>query len=114
MIKNENMKRALFIGTLLMGLNGFGQESTETALGVAPAKEEWDLRAFPNPTSDLLIVKSSKEIKYIEFFDLNGRELKLSPLPNHCYSLADLPAGWVFMLVESTDGSVEKKNIYKQ
>src|SRR3989344_340925 len=75
---------------------------------------QWDLRCFPNPTSDLLIIKSSKEIKSIDFFDINGREIKPTGMPNECYSLSDLPSGWVFLLVESVDGFIEKKNVYKQ
>lgn len=108
------MKRILAAGLLIIGFHAAGQELNETAFGKVDEANTWDLRCFPNPTSDLLIVKSSKDIKSIDFFDLNGRELKPAPLPNNTYSLSDLPTGWVFMLIESTDGFVEKKNIYKQ
>lgn len=108
------MKRLLAIGMLAFTCQLSAQETTEPTLGKVDEMNEWDLRCFPNPTSDLLIIKSSKEIKSIDFFDINGRELKPTGMPNECYSLSDLPSGWVFMLVESVDGFVEKKNVYKQ
>jgi hypothetical protein len=108
------MKRIVAAGLLVIGLQATGQEVTETAFGKVDESNTWDLRCFPNPTSDLVIIKSSKDIKTVDFFDLNGRELKPAALPNHCYSLSDLPTGWIFILVESTDGFVEKKNVYKQ
>lgn len=77
------------------------------------ALPNWDLKVYPNPTSDLLIVSSSVDIKDVTLIDLNGQVIKNRALPNWCYSLNDLPAGWIFVYVESTDGRVEKKNIYK-
>jgi hypothetical protein len=112
--KTQFMKRIFAAGLLVIGLHATGQETVQTAFGKTDETNAWDLRCFPNPTSDLVMIKSSKEIKNVDFFDLNGRELKPAELPNHCYSLSDLPTGWVFILVESTDGFVEKKNLYKQ
>jgi Secretion system C-terminal sorting domain len=109
------MKRLLTIGMLAFACQLSAQETMEeTTLGKVDSLNQWDLRCFPNPTSDLLIIKSSKEIKSIDFFDINGRELKPTGMPNECYSLSDLPSGWVFLLVESADGFIEKKNVYKQ
>jgi len=108
------MKRVIAAGLLVIGLQATGQELSETAYGKTDELNTWDLRCFPSPTTDLLIIKSSKEIKSVDFFDLNGREIKIAELPNHCYSLSDLPQGWIFVLVESTDGFVEKKNVFKQ
>jgi len=107
------MKRIAFAAVMLIGFHVTGQEMTESPFGVEAAGIEWDLRCFPNPTSDLLMVKSSKEIKSIEFYDINGKELKLPALPNNCFSLNELPAGWVFLLIESTDGFYERKSVYK-
>lgn len=108
------MKRIIFICLLVCTTPIFAQEeATEPTLGKTDTLNEWDLRAFPSPTSDLLIVKSSKEIKSIEFFDINGKEIKPVEMPNNCYSLSSLPTGWVFLLVESSDGYIEKKNVYK-
>lgn len=114
MRKKEIMKRIIFIGLLVCTTPIFAQEeATEPTLGKTDTLNVWDLRAFPSPTSDLLIVKSSKEIKSIEFFDINGKEIKPVEMPNNCYSLSSLPSGWVFLLVESNDGFIEKKNVYK-
>ena len=112
--KNRIMKRIFAVGLLALALQANGQETTETELGKVDEQNAWDLRCYPNPTSDLLIIKSSKEIKSIEFFDINGKEIKPTGMPNECYSLSELPSGWVFMLVESVDGFIEKKNVYKQ
>lgn len=98
---------------LLATLPCFAQE-TETAPYGQPAGDDWDLRCFPNPTSDMLVIKSSKEVKEVEFYDINGKELKPSSMPNDCYSLSDLPAGWIFMLVQSEDGFYQRKSVYKQ
>jgi hypothetical protein len=73
----------------------------------------WDLKVYPNPTSDLLMISSSLEIKDVTLIDLNGQVIKNHAMPNWCYSLHDLPAGWIFVYIESSDGRVEKKNIYK-
>lgn len=74
---------------------------------------EWKLSCYPNPTSDLLIVSSSEAIKSITLLDLNGQVIKAPAMPNWCFSLHDLPTGWLFVYVESVDGRIEKKNVYK-
>lgn len=73
----------------------------------------WDLKVYPNPTSDLLMVTSSIDIKDITLIDLNGQVLKNHAMPNWCFSLHDLPQGWIFVYIESVDGRIEKKNVYK-
>lgn len=108
------MKRIMMTGALLLALQAAGQEQTPLQYGKTDEANEWDLRCFPSPTNDLLMVRSSKEIKNIDFFDINGRELKPTEYPNHCFSLDGIPSGWIFLLVESTDGFVEKKNVFKQ
>lgn len=102
------MKRFIFTLALVFTNSlAFGQ-----AADSIPAS--WELKCYPNPTSDLLIISSSIPIKETTFIDLNGQVLHLTDLPNNCYSLHDLPAGWIFVYIESADGRVEKKNIYKQ
>lgn len=109
------MKR-LIAGALLLvaTLPAAAQENSETTYGKTDLANVWDLRCYPNPTSDLLIIRSSKEIKSVDFFDLNGRTIQVTAMPNNCYSLSELPSGWIFVLIESTDGFIEKKNVYKQ
>jgi hypothetical protein len=109
MLKNSKaMKRIVWIGALL--LTGLAQaQEAEPEIN----QQTWDIRCYPNPTSDLLMVTSSLEIKAITLFDLNGQLIKVPALPNWCFSLHELPAGWIFMYIESADGRIEKKNIYK-
>lgn len=114
MRQKKSMKRLLAAGLVIAGMQVYAQETNEAAFGKVDEANSWDLRCFPNPTSDLLIIKSSKEIKSVDFFDINGKPFNPTPLPNGCYSLSDLPNGWVFLLIQSADGYVEKKNVYKQ
>jgi hypothetical protein len=107
------MKRIVLSGMLACSAACFSQEMEESPFGVEARDASWDLRCFPNPTSDMLVIKSSKEVKEVEFYDINGKELKLPALPNNCYSLGDLPSGWVFLLVQSEDGFYERKSVYK-
>lgn len=101
---------------LLLGGLFFISTSLHAQLADPPAESNlpnWDLKVYPNPTSDLLIVSSSVEIKDITLIDLNGQVIKNPALPNWCFSLHDLPEGWIFVYIESTDGRIEKKNVYK-
>lgn len=105
------MKTAVLLGGLLLISSSLLAQSAD------PPEESnlpsWELRVYPNPTSDLLMISSSLEIKDVTLIDLNGQVLKNHALPNWCYSLHDLPAGWIFVYIESTDGRIEKKNVYK-
>lgn len=103
------MKRLLIISLFFFVFQGKAQEviTNETA-------ENFDVHCYPNPTSDLLIVQTTVAIKTMQVIDLNGQVVKIKPLPNNCFSLADLPNGWLFVYIESEDGRVVKKNIYKQ
>jgi hypothetical protein len=105
------MKTAVLLGGLLLISSSLLAQSAD------PPEESnlsnWELKVYPNPTSDLLMISSSLEIKDVTLIDLNGQVLKNHALPNWCYSLHDLPAGWIFVYIESVDGRIEKKNIYK-
>jgi hypothetical protein len=50
----------------------------------------------------------------MQLIDLNGQVVKANPLPNNCFSMADLPNGWFFVYIENEAGEVVKKNVYKQ
>jgi hypothetical protein len=108
-MKTEVMKRMVIIGCLLASFAATAQESDPSI-----NDQTWDIRCYPNPTSDLLIITSSLEIRDVSIIDLNGAVVKANPMPNWCFSLHDLPAGWLFVYIETTDGRIEKKNIYKQ
>lgn len=105
------MKSLFSLLILVLAFQANAQLPTEP-FGV-PADDKWDLRAFPNPTSDVLFVKSSKEIKAIEFYDIEGKQIQLTEMPNNSFSLANVPAGWLFMLVQSQDGFYQRKSVYK-
>jgi hypothetical protein len=110
-VNPKAMKTAiLFGGLLFISSSLFAQISDPSEENQLP---NWELKVYPNPTSDLLMISSSIEIKDVTLMDLNGQVIKKNALPNWCYSLQELPAGWIFVYIESTDGRVEKKNIYK-
>lgn len=103
------MKRLLIFSLYFLVFQAKAQEviTNETS-------GNFDVRCYPNPTSDLLIVQTAVAIKTIQLIDLNGQVVKAHPLPNNCFSLADLPNGWFFVYIESEDGRVVKKNVFKQ
>lgn len=102
------MKRLIFAIALLAAIPGHAQETDSIALN------NWELNCYPNPTSDLLVVKSNREIREIQIIDLMGSVVKAEAMPNWCYSLHDLPAGWLFVYVIDESGNIEKRNVYKQ
>ncbi len=101
------MKRSIFALSLLCANLSFAQDIDSLT------QEAWEITCYPNPTSDLLMVKSNREIQDIQIFDLNGSLVKAPPMPNWCFSLHDLPSGWLFVYVVGRDGNIEKRNIYK-
>lgn len=101
------MKRSVFVLSLLCTSLSYSQDIDSLN------REAWEITCYPNPTSDLLVVKSNREIQDIQIIDLTGSVVKANPMPNWCYSLHDLPSGWLFVYVIGTDGNIEKRNIYK-
>ncbi len=102
------MKKFLFILVLACSTFAFGQEFAHDSIS-----KPWDIRCFPNPTSDLLIITSSEELDQILLFDINGSAIKAGVLPNNCFSLHEIPSGWVFIYLEARDGRIEKKTVWK-
>jgi hypothetical protein len=103
------MKRLVIFSLFLFVFEGKAQEAF-----ITQTSETFEVRCYPNPTSDLLIVQSSVPIKTMQLIDLNGQVVKANPLPNNCFSMADLPNGWFFVYIENEAGEVVKKNVYKQ
>jgi hypothetical protein len=104
------MKRIFLISIFSFALgHSFAQEA-EPSIN----EPTWEIRCYPNPTSDLLVIESSKDIKEVTLIDLNGQLIKAPAMSNWCYSLHDLPTGWIFVYIENSDGQIEKKNVYKQ
>ena len=87
-----------------VNIGGYGQalyldnilvESSET-LSVANNNIENDLKVFPNPTSDMLTIKTSYDIDKVELYDMLGKrvmkktnssELNLNSLSDGIYLL---------------------------
>jgi hypothetical protein len=103
------MKRLVIFSLFFFVFEGKAQEVFTTE-----SSKNFEVRCYPNPTSDLLIVQSSVPIKTMQLIDLNGQVVKANPLPNNCFSMADLPNGWFFVYIENEAGEVVKKNVYKQ
>ena len=104
------MKRLALISTFFcLSFASIGQDAN----GNFETDSTWEIRCYPNPTSDLLVVESSKDIKSITLLDLSGQVVNAAAMPNWCFSLHDLPAGWIFVYIENTSGEIEKKNVYK-
>ncbi len=101
------MKRLIFAGMLFCANYSLGQDIDSLQANI------WELSCYPNPTSDLLVVKSNREIREIQIIDLTGTVVKANAMPNWCFSLNDLPSGWFFVYVVDDAGNVEKRNIYK-
>lgn len=102
------MKKLALVGMLFLAGTTFGQTIEDEN-----SNPEWVVKCYPNPTSDLLFISSTEEIKEVTLIDLNGSVIKAPPMPNWCYSLHDLPQGWIFVFIEGVDGKVIKKNIFK-
>lgn len=101
------MKTLILAGFIAcISTHAFSQEAVQDST-------PWVLNCYPNPTSDLLIVTSSLEIKDITLIDINGQVIKAPKMPNWSFSLHDLPQGWLFVYVETMDGRIEKRNVYK-
>lgn len=103
------MKRLALISALsCLGFTSYCQDMNPNE-----GDTTWNIRCFPNPTSDLLVIESSQEIKEITLFDLNGQLIKVPAYSNWSYSLHDLPQGWLFVYIENTAGKLEKRTVYK-
>lgn len=106
------MKRLAFLLFICASTSSFAQTENEIYVG-ATESQQLAVVCIPNPTTDLLLVKSETEIKTITCFNSAGQEVRVTKLPNNCLSLEELPSGWVFVIVEGVDGKVAKKQIYK-
>ncbi len=84
-----------------------------SALSQEDSLSTFSVKCFPNPTSDLLVIEASEPIKEIMILDLQGQVVKACQLPNGCFTLHDLPEGWLFFFIEGSSGQVEKRQVYK-
>ena len=64
---------------------------------------EFQLKTYPNPVLDRLIIESSKLNQYYEIFDVNGRVITNGHIDSSPFELdfTTLPSGSYFLIVES-------------
>lgn len=67
---------------------------------------------YPNPTSDILNIKSNSEIQSIEVFDISGRKMN-TELNGHKVDVSHLSSGSYTIIITSKDGNVSEKFIKK-
>ena len=74
---------------------------------------ENDIGIYPNPTSNMLTIKSEKPIEIIELYDMTGKLMKTTRQLNIDFS--DLPIGEYFLTIYlKTEQKIEKKVIKKR
>jgi len=74
---------------------------------------ENDIGIYPNPTSNLLTIKSEKPIEIIELYDMTGKLMKTTRQLNIDFS--DLPIGeYILTIYLKTEQKIEKKVIKKR
>jgi len=109
----ENPNGDLWIGCY-EGISKF----SGNPLGIAPSKIEEDnkaLQIYPNPSSDIVTVKSQYNISSIEVYDLNGRLLQSKYVEafETNLSLQSLPKGIYLIKVMGQEVSYTRKLILK-
>jgi len=99
-LKSESMKVYVTYSNLsVLGINDF--ENTAFAV-------------YPNPTRDIVQIKTNKKVKKIEFSNIAG-QIVLRELGNvSSVNLGQLPSGLYMLRIYSADGSQGLKKIIKQ
>lgn len=88
---NSNARSTILVGSKAGGIFVFNESNSKIP-------ETQNLEYFPNPTTDVLIVKSNKEMDF-ELYDLSGKLLLLGKLNKgtNLLNLEKLPAGLYFV-----------------
>jgi hypothetical protein len=91
---------------------------TSKLAGIETFEKNESFLISPNPFTDFISIKNfGEQIKAIQLFDINGKEIYKS----NCQSLqlefkvrvTDFPAGQYFLLIQRADNSVFRKKIVK-
>lgn len=104
----------LFIFTLLLNINISAQaERTES---FAADIEAYELRVFPNPTTDSFQIIENTIVDEIIVYNIIGRKIRtFTHGSNKKYSLADVPDGMYFIsLISQTEGVLKTLRISKR
>ncbi len=86
---------------------------TATTLGTKEVSETASsLSVYPNPTSDILNIKTDSKIKSVTVFDMSGRKVKAS-FENNVLNVKDLQTGTYVINVETAEGKFSERFIKK-
>lgn len=106
----------LFIGQLSGGLN-FLSRDQNIRPGITDIKNEFNLKVYPNPASDVVTVSVKKDIplKEICLFELSGRMVVQQSCNSNIHQLdvSELSSGFYSVNVTLADGTVLQSKLIK-
>jgi hypothetical protein len=104
----------LFIFTLLLNVSVFAQANRTESF--AADIEAYELRVYPNPTTDSFQVVDNIIVDEIVIYNIIGRKIRtFTHESNKKYSLGDLPDGMYFIgLISETEGVLKTLRISKR
>jgi len=73
--------------------------------------QNFNLKLYPNPTSDFLNIKSDQKISKIEIYDTTGKLVQTSKMNNEKVSVSKLPKGNYLIKIQTENGVVNSKFI---
>lgn len=73
--------------------------------------QNFNLKLYPNPTSDFLNIKSDLKISKIEIYDMGGKLFQTSKMNNEKVSVSKLPKGNYLINIQTENGVVNSKFI---
>ncbi|VAV83345.1 hypothetical protein MNBD_BACTEROID02-496 [hydrothermal vent metagenome] len=88
---------------------------TGATLGLAKQSLQRDIKLYPNPTSELVYIKTpqGKNISKVEVFDVLGKKTVIPALANNTVNISQLESGLYFVSIAINDNIVTKKLIIK-
>ena len=78
--------------------------------GISVSQNEVEIKLYPNPFTDYIIIDSPVDITSWTLFDLNGKILKHS-VATLQIQVSNLPAGIYFLKIDSANGIITRKII---
>jgi len=104
----------LFVFTLLLNVSVFAQSNRTEKF--ADEIQPYELRVFPNPTTDSFAVVDNVIVDEIVLYNIIGRKVKtFTHKSKKKYSLGDLPDGMYFVsLISGTEGVLKTLRISKR
>ncbi|WP_291122729.1 T9SS-dependent choice-of-anchor J family protein [Empedobacter sp. UBA7620] len=92
---------------------GIDNVSVEAATLAVSEASKTKVSVYPNPTSDVLNIKSLENVKSVEIFDLTGKKANIVILNNGVVDVRNLAKGAYILKVNSDNGSTSHKFIKK-